>query len=51
MSESLEIHQYDGPNGKGYEVRLYVTIAGVAYRRSIDSGAEPYRNRAWGVAR
>lgn len=44
---AIEIHQYIGPNGRGYVGFVYVTIAGNTFYRSQDSGPEPWRTQGW----
>ena len=44
---TLEINNYGGPRGQGYEIAFYVGEAGVTYRRTEQVGPETERQSTW----
>lgn len=44
---SIEVHQYDGPAGRGYQATVYVTIGGRTWTRTAQSGPETWRAHGW----
>lgn len=47
MDVALEVHTYDGPNGKGYIIFGECIIDGEVWRRAINFGPETYRDSDW----
>lgn len=44
---SLQIDCYDGPQGKGYQATVTVTISGNTWIRTAQVGPETYRAHGW----
>ena len=44
---SLQVDVYDGPNGQGYVVIGQVEEAGRIYQKSVNVGAETFREHDW----
>jgi hypothetical protein len=47
LAYSIEIHQYSGPQGRGWEVRLWGMSGPTKWLRRINFGPETYRDRTW----
>ncbi len=47
ISYSAEISDYHGPQGRGYEIKLYMTDVRTEYVRVVNVGPETYRDRDW----
>jgi len=43
------VHEYEGPNGRGWELELRLLRDGVTWRKVMHSGPETWRERDWHV--
>lgn len=43
---SYEVHEYDGIQGKGWILHIWITVSGVLYHRQVDFGPEQ-RTHGW----
>jgi len=48
---AIECHIYGGPRGQGYEIVVIYFFDGVRWRKTVNNGPEPYRNRDWSAER
>jgi len=46
LEMALETHKYNGPQGQGWLLIIYLTVDGAEWRRVIDFGPEG-RDQAW----
>lgn len=44
---TAQVHEYEGPKGRGWELELRLVRDGVTWRKVLHSGPETWRERDW----
>lgn len=46
---TAHVHEYEGPQGRGWEIEVNLLRDGVKWRKIVHSGPETHRERDWHV--